>query len=68
MNMACDQHNFILDFQLGAGNIHDAQMFMYLHQKFIERFSEIKDVAVDAGYKTTGIMKEIRDSGKNVYL
>lgn len=26
-NTACDRHNFILGFEVGAGNIHDSQIF-----------------------------------------
>ena len=63
-NTACDRHNFVLGFVLGAGNIHDSQMFSGVYQKVVNQFPEIEAVAVDAGYKTPGIMKEILDSGK----
>lgn len=62
-NTACDRHNFVLSFVLGAGNIHDSQMFSGVFQNVIKRFTNIEAVAVDAGYKTPGIMKEIIDSG-----
>ena len=61
-NTACDRHNFILGFHLGAGNIHDNQMFQHVYPEIIKRFPEVQTVAVDAGYKTPGIMKEIIDS------
>ena len=63
-NTACDRHNFVLGFVLGAGNIHDSQMFSGIYQKVIERFPQVEAVAIDAGYKTPGIMKEILDNGK----
>lgn len=63
-NTACDRHNFVLGFVLGAGNIHDSQMFSGVYQKVVNHFPEIEAVAVDAGYKTPGIMKEILDSGR----
>lgn len=61
-NTACDRHNFILDFEVGAGNIHDSRMFDGLYDKLLYRFPEIDVVAVDAGYKTPWIMKQIIDS------
>jgi Transposase and inactivated derivatives len=61
-NTACDRHNFILDFEVGAGNIHDSRMFDELYARLIRRFPEIGVMVVDAGYKTPWIMKQIIDS------
>ena len=63
-NTACDKNNFILDFVLGAGNIHDSMMFGGVYDKVINRFPEIEAVAIDAGYKIPAIMKKIIDNGK----
>ena len=63
-NTACDRHNFILDFEVGAGNIHDSRMFDGLYDKLIRQFPEIQVIAVDAGYKTPWIMKQIIDSNR----
>lgn len=63
-NTACDKHNFILDFIVGAGNIHDNQMFHPLYEKLRQVYKETKSIAVDAGFKTPGIMKEIIEDGK----
>lgn len=63
-NTACDKHNFILDFMVGAGNIHDSVMFDEIYAKVIKKHPEIEAVAVDAGYKTPWIMKQIIDSGR----
>ena len=63
-NTACDKHNFILDFVVGAGNIHDSQMFHNLYEK-LERISQATEsIVVDAGYKTPGIAREILQDGK----
>ena len=62
-NTACDKNNFVLGFHLGAGNIHDSQMFHEVYKKLELFRDEIKAVAVDAGYKTPGIMREITQSG-----
>ena len=32
-NTACDKHNLMLRFRLGAGNIHDSQMFHEIFKK-----------------------------------
>lgn len=37
-NTACDNHNFILDFALGAGNFHDSVMFKGLYEKVLKKF------------------------------
>lgn len=63
-NTACDRHNFILDFVLGAGNIHDSMMFNKVYEKVVKRFPKISSVAIDSGYKTPAIMKQIIDSGR----
>lgn len=63
-NTACDRHNFILDFEIGAGNIHDSRMFDGLYDKLLHQFPEINVIAVDAGYKTPWIMKQIIDSNR----
>ena len=59
---ACDRHGFVLDFELGAGNLHDGQMFHELYKKM--ELSKTEVVAVDAGYKTPGVVREIFKSGK----
>lgn len=61
-NTACDRHNFVLDFELGAGNIHDSVMFDGLYKKVLSKFSEVNVVALDSGYKTPWIMKQIIDT------
>ena len=63
-NTACDKNNFVLDFFLGAGTIHDSQAFHELYKKLLPHIEATEAVAVDAGYKTPGIMREIIKSGK----
>ena len=59
---ACDKHGFVLAFELGAGNLHDGQMFHELYKKM--DLSRTQIVALDAGYKTPGVVREIFKSGK----
>ena len=63
-NTACDKHNFILDFVVGAGNIHDSQMFHPLYEKLKPAYQATESIVVDAGYKTPGILREILQDGK----
>lgn len=62
--VACDRHNFVLGYNVAPGNTHDSIMFHELYETVTERFPEAEAVAVDAGYKTPAIMKEIIDSGR----
>jgi transposase len=61
-NTACDRHNFILDFDLAPGNTHDSRLFDDLYGRLLEKFPQMQVIAVDAGYKTPWIMKQIMDS------
>jgi transposase/transcription elongation factor Elf1 len=60
-NTACDQHNFVVDFVVGAGNLHDSVMFDELYQKLLAKVPEVNVIAVDSAYKTPWIMKQIID-------
>ncbi len=62
-NTSCDKHNFVLGFHLDASNIHDSQMFQKVFKKLEAFKSELKAVAVDAGYNTPGIIREIIQRG-----
>lgn len=63
-NTACDKNNFVLDFVVEAGNIHDSVVFDDIYEKVTERFENIKEIVVDAGYKTPWIAKKIIDDGR----
>jgi len=63
-HVACDKHNFILGCDVSAGNVHDSVMFDGLYRNVLAKFPEIESVAVDSGYKTPWIMKQIFDSGR----
>ena len=61
---ACDKNNFILDFEVTAGNVHDSVVFDKVYNKVIKRFEEVKIVVLDAGYKTPWICKKVIDDGR----
>jgi transposase len=61
---ACDKRNFILGVEVRPGNIHDSIVFDDIYHTVTARFPEIKAVAVDAGYKTPWISKQILDDDR----
>ena len=50
---ACDNNNFILDFHITSGNIHDSVAFSDLYQKIKNNSKQhTTAIAIDAGYIT----------------
>jgi hypothetical protein len=41
-NVACDEHNYVLDFELTAGNLNDSVVFPKLYERLIKEYPEIK--------------------------
>lgn len=62
--VACDRHNYVLGYTLAPGNTHDSAMFGQLYEEVIHRFSQVRAIALDAGYKTPAIMKRIIDDNR----
>ncbi|URZ16703.1 IS1182 family transposase [Clostridium felsineum] len=61
---ACDDANFVLGFEVTAGNVHDSIGFYDVYNKVYSKFGDkLVAVAVDAGYKNPCIAKTILDSG-----
>lgn len=59
---ACDNNNFILDFHVTPGNIHDSIAFSDVYMKIKSKIKEpISVIAIDAGYITPYICKTILD-------
>ena len=63
VHTVCDKNGFVLDFNVTPANVHDSTEFSNLYQKILSKFN-FKYIALDAGYKTPAIAKEIIDSGK----
>jgi IS5 family transposase len=61
-HVVCDKHNFVLNAEVSAGNVHDSVMFDGLYRNVLARFPEIEMVGIDSGYKTPWIMKQVIDS------
>jgi transposase len=62
-NVACDSNNYILDFEVASGNTNDSVVFPILYRRLIEKYPEMKNVVLDAGYKTHAIAREIIENG-----
>ena len=62
LSTACDENNFILWTEVNPSNIHDSQVFSSVFTHVKNEFDDIKYLAVDAGYKTPEIAKEIIDA------
>ncbi|WP_113672018.1 IS1182 family transposase [Vallitalea guaymasensis] len=63
INTACDDSNFILNYEVTPGNVHDSVAFDNIYNKVYKRFGkEMEIVAVDAGYITPYNCKKILDS------
>lgn len=60
----CDRHNFILDVEVTAGNVHDSVVFDPLYERITEAFPQIEIIAMDSAYKTPWICKRILDDGR----
>ena len=65
-HVACDKNNFILDCEVTPGNVHDSMVFDRVYDVVMDRFEEVRTVAVDAGYKTPWICKKVQESGRNL--
>jgi len=63
-HVACDKHNFVLSADVSAGNIHDSVMFDDLYRNVLTKFPEVERVAIDSGYRTPWIMKQVFDSNR----
>lgn len=63
-HVACDRHNFVLNADVSAGNVHDSVMSDGLYRNVLEKFPEVERIALDSGYRTPWIMKQVFDSGR----
>lgn len=58
---ACDKNNFVVGVKVKPGNIHDSVVFDELYETVKETVGTPEAVAVDAGYKTPWICKQLLD-------
>ena len=61
---ACDEHGYIIDVTVNPGNIHDSVAFDGLYDRMTSVYHKIKEIVMDAGYKTPWICKRVMDDGR----
>ncbi len=65
---ACDEHGFVLGYEVTAGNVHDSIAFDAVYDKVTEKFPEAATVTMDSAYRTPWICKRIFEDGRNASL
>ena len=65
---ACDQHGFVLGYEVTAGNVHDSVAFDAVYDKVTSRFPEIETVTMDSAYRTPWICKRVFETGRKAAL
>lgn len=63
-NVACDSNNYVLGFELDAGNIHDSVIFPRIYERIVKNHPGIKNVVLDAGFRTPAIARQIIKDGR----
>lgn len=63
-NTCCDKNNYVIDFEVTAGNVHDSVSFWELYRKVSERVKYPKYYVMDAGYKIPAIARTLIEEGK----
>lgn len=63
----CDGNGFILTYSTIPGNIHDSASFFDAYEKLNERY-EVRNICLDAGYRTPPIAREVSRNGQQLYL
>lgn len=65
---ACDKNGYVVDVTVEPGNVHDSTTFDELYDRITEKHPEVKNVVMDAGYKTPWICKRVFDDGRTAVL
>lgn len=65
----CDKNGFVIETLVVPGNIHDSVSFNDAYKHMMSIFEgAIKNISLDAGYKTPAICKQLLDEGLKVYM
>lgn len=62
-NTCCDKNNYILDFEVTAGNVHDSTSFWKLYKRMKEQ-EAANYYVLDAGYKIPAIVRQLIEDEK----
>ena len=58
-HVVCEKNGYILNHKTKPSNVHDSQVLKELMDPVIEKYEDIENIALDAGYKTGSICKYI---------
>ncbi|MDF9867857.1 transposase, partial [Bacilli bacterium PM5-3] len=65
----CDRNGFVISTTLVAGNIHDSTSFFEAYNVLNKKYrNKIKNISLDAGYKTPAICREIFNNNQVPYM
>lgn len=65
----CDNNGFVIGVRTFPGNIHDSVSFFETFDSIPEELADrIKNIALDAGYKTPAVARYLEDKGITAYL
>ena len=64
VNTCCDRHNYVLDFEVTAGNVHDSVSFWDLYRRLRQDWKYGTYYVMDAGYKIPAIARQLIKDGK----
>jgi hypothetical protein len=65
---ACDEHGFVLGYEVTPGNVHDSVAFDNVYDKVTGAFPEIQTVTMDSAYRTPWICKRVFEDGRQASL
>ena len=65
---ACDEHGFVLGYEVTAGNVHDSVAFDAVYEKLSENFPQMQTVTMDSAYRTPWICKRVFGDGRQASL
>lgn len=63
-NTCCDKNNYIPDFEVTAGNVHDSVSFWDLYKRLKRDWKYGVYYVMDAGYKIPAITRQLIEDGK----
>lgn len=63
-NTCCDKNNYVLDFEVTAGNVHDSVSFWHLYRRLKQNWNYGVYYVMDAGYKIPAIARQLIKDGK----
>ena len=64
VNTCSDKNNYVLDFEVTSGNVHDSVSFWNLYKRLRQNWKYAVYYVMDAGYKIPSIARQLIKDGK----